>query len=124
MTKQELGPLQKEWLAALRSGKYKQGRLHLHDTEYGTWCCLGVLCDLNAGRCGVNREIVAGRELFGNCATGLPEGIQVYTRMRTAGGIPAQRPDLVSLIAYNDIEDKSFDEIAETNPEAYFKGPA
>lgn len=35
----------KEWIAALRSGKYKQGRLRLVDS-YDTYCCLGVACNL------------------------------------------------------------------------------
>ena len=34
------------WLAALRSGAYKQGR---HTLRYeDKYCCLGVLCDLHA----------------------------------------------------------------------------
>lgn len=33
-----------EWLAALRSGDYKQGRRALN--KDGEFCCLGVLCDL------------------------------------------------------------------------------
>ncbi len=36
--------LQKRWLAALRSGKYKQGRLRLRSGD--NFCCLGVLCDV------------------------------------------------------------------------------
>lgn len=32
------------WLAALRSGDYKQGRNYLRSR--GTHCCLGVLCEL------------------------------------------------------------------------------
>lgn len=35
------------WVAALRSGKYKQGKERLR-TEDGGMCCLGVLCDLFA----------------------------------------------------------------------------
>jgi hypothetical protein len=37
--------IKERWLAALRSGKYKQGRgkLKTVDDEY---CCLGVLCEL------------------------------------------------------------------------------
>ncbi len=40
--------LRDKWVAALRSGNYKQGRQKLHvrlgnDHEY---CCLGVLCDV------------------------------------------------------------------------------
>lgn len=32
-----------QWLAALRSGNYKQARGRLHDTAYDSHCCLGVL---------------------------------------------------------------------------------
>ena len=34
----------KEWIAALRSGKYKQGRYYLNSD--GCHCCLGVLCEV------------------------------------------------------------------------------
>ena len=37
--------VKKKWIAALRSGEYKQGRESLRPTE-NTYCCLGVLCDL------------------------------------------------------------------------------
>ena len=33
-----------QWVAALRSGEYKQGVGYLHRDD--TFCCLGVLCDL------------------------------------------------------------------------------
>ena len=33
-----------KWVAALRSGKYKQGSGQLHNTMNDTYCCLGVLC--------------------------------------------------------------------------------
>lgn len=33
------------WVAALRSGKYDQGKGRLR-SENGGYCCLGVLCDL------------------------------------------------------------------------------
>lgn len=32
----------KKWIAALRSGKYKQGQLHLYIKEENSFCCLGV----------------------------------------------------------------------------------
>lgn len=40
----------KEWIAALRSGKYEQGRGKLKDHASGKvcHCCLGVLCELAA----------------------------------------------------------------------------
>ena len=34
------------WVAALRSGEYKQGRKSLKKLD-GTYCCLGVKCDLD-----------------------------------------------------------------------------
>jgi hypothetical protein len=50
-TKFELGPLQKQWIAALRSGEYQQGIKCLKKDKYVeetlnevcyTYCCLGV----------------------------------------------------------------------------------
>lgn len=32
----------KKWVAALRSGKYKQGQHSLHNSGANTYCCLGV----------------------------------------------------------------------------------
>lgn len=49
MTIPKLKPEVKEkWLAALRSGEYKQGYeyLHIKGKDQDTFCCLGVLCDL------------------------------------------------------------------------------
>ena len=36
--------MKQEWINALRSGKYKQGRDNLRHGDH--FCCLGVLCDL------------------------------------------------------------------------------
>ena len=35
-----------KWVAALRSGEYKQGKRYLKSGD--TYCCLGVLCDIAA----------------------------------------------------------------------------
>lgn len=35
-----------KWLEALRSGKYTQGKSGLHNIPNDTFCCLGVLCDV------------------------------------------------------------------------------
>lgn len=37
--------LKSKWVAALRSGKYKQGKYRLRKKDE-TYCCLGVLCDI------------------------------------------------------------------------------
>ncbi len=38
--------LKKKWVAALRSGEYKQGRNRLHRKVDNSFCCLGVLCEV------------------------------------------------------------------------------
>lgn len=43
-----------QWLTALRSGQYHQGRGYLNHA--GKYCCLGVLCEL-AVRAGVIRKM-------------------------------------------------------------------
>jgi len=37
--------VKEQWIEALRSGKYRQGKHVLRDKE-DKFCCLGVLCDL------------------------------------------------------------------------------
>jgi hypothetical protein len=37
--------LKDKWIAALRSGKYKQGKYQLRDSD-NCYCCLGVLCEV------------------------------------------------------------------------------
>jgi hypothetical protein len=36
-----------QWIAALRSGDYKQGKCQLYEPLSHSFCCLGVLCDLH-----------------------------------------------------------------------------
>lgn len=42
--------IKQRWIDALRSGEYSQGQGCLHDSSHdlinGSFCCLGVLCDL------------------------------------------------------------------------------
>lgn len=35
-----------KWVEALRSGKYKQGTRRLYDPPTNSYCCLGVLCEI------------------------------------------------------------------------------
>ena len=39
--------IKKLWVAALRSGEYKQGRRRLR-SDVNTFCCFGVLCNIHA----------------------------------------------------------------------------
>ena len=38
--------LKAAWVEALRSGKYKQAKKTLHNKTQGSYCCLGVLCEV------------------------------------------------------------------------------
>ena len=45
-----------KWIEALRSGAFNQGRSFLHDLIENTYCCLGVLCEINPDI--VSKEVV------------------------------------------------------------------
>ena len=94
----------KEWIAALRSGKYKQGRVLLRskDDEY---CCLGVLCEISglqakpsdSGFAYLDHLSCLPRAVAdGGDAWGLVFGVSV-----------------TALVGMNDERGKSFEEIAD-----------
>jgi hypothetical protein len=47
--------IKQQWITALRNGEFVQGRETLRPTE-DTYCCLGVLCELQGHRPIVNKE--------------------------------------------------------------------
>lgn len=101
----ELGPLQKKWVAALRSGEYKQGTEYLCKDE--RYCCLGVALR------------VAGIEPDG-CVLTLDE--RLLFGLRSCLGAPSGIGD--SLATMND-KGVPFTKIADTieaTPEQFFVG--
>jgi len=60
--------LKAEWVKALRSGEYKQGRLRLQRGD--SYCCLGVLCEV-AGvaipRNGIDLDCLSLRKFGDEC---------------------------------------------------------
>lgn len=80
------------WVAALRSGKYPQGRFALHSvsgTGKESFCCLGVLCVLavEAGIIGEPRRDASGENyLYGkHSASGyLPVEVQKWSGITSA----------------------------------------
>lgn len=62
--------LKAKWVAALRSGKYAQGRAHLNLN--GRYCCLGVLCEVADYRSASNAYIRRDEDTFDL----LPEDVQ------------------------------------------------
>lgn len=67
MSEQKMNPdVKARWVAALRSGVYRQGDARVLNDGNGGFCCLGVLCDLFAKDAGVGWEPSAGaKQLVG-----------------------------------------------------------
>lgn len=111
----ELGPNQKKWIAALRSGEYQQGIGLLKDEACDLYCCLGVAVALFGEGCPIDgasldRYPDVQRALFLRDKLG-----------RTHKGVS---DEINSLASMND-EGSSFAEIAdmiEKYPGAYFWG--
>lgn len=137
-SKFKLGPLQKKWIKALRSGKYRQAEGQLceydHHRHY-KHCCLGVACELIHGKDFFRKQ---RREFEGgglsrwesecsvdkNIGQVLGEMERKSIGLRRNDGCPTDDNFniLLSLAEYND-EGYSFKEIAdiiEKNPHRYF----
>jgi hypothetical protein len=105
--------LRDQWIAALRSGKYQQGRGSLRCVRAdGTsrWCCLGVVLDVSgAGEWG--GELPPPSRTM---AYIMPNGSQsIYVldhEVMEALGMPACQMDI--LVFMNDQQGRSFAEIA------------
>lgn len=116
-----------EWLAALRSGEFEQGKNRLAND--GKYCCLGVLCEL-AVRAGVAEKWVQhpdGAMKYGHRnATDYSDkesGVLPYSVQRWAN-MPDNNPDVFlgndapyNLAALND-DGRSFDYIADAIEES------
>lgn len=100
-----------EWIAALRSGKYKQGRGKLRVDD--KFCCLGVLCDLYDNKNWFDTKEI---HIFGQGS------IYSYSLDNTVNrnflpyhvqkGLQLKYEDTVELAQMND-DGKTFDEIAD-----------
>lgn len=116
-----------KWLAALRSGQYKQGPGYLRRNDQ--FCCLGVLCDLFAkeGHGDWQEQPALAHDQFfrfnaragGGSMFGLPGAVQEWAGFEEGGSIRVNVPekrDGAYIEALNDGADyvglRSFSEIA------------
>lgn len=97
-------PDKSKWVIALRSKKYLQGKIHLKGDE--TYCCLGVLCEI---------ENIA----HGPFAKTLPSNNIWFQKLSSMGYFPAdvwvetpKERNLLSLAGAND-HGLNFDQIAD-----------
>ncbi len=121
----KFSPLQRAWLDALKSGKYRQGkrvlarRLPNKKVEY---CCLGVACVVgnengvkSKKTCCSTEKVIA----FDNMTGCLPPNIQKALKMRDHIGVVSETQSL----AYMNDSGKTHKEIAEyieANPDKIF----
>lgn len=93
--------IKKLWVAALRSGEYKQGKGRLRRPLPGSefeFCCLGVLCDLHAKETRQGEWLNGGYKVpdFGSSSAYTLPPIEVY---RWAGiGVQVDMHDTLFLI--------------------------
>jgi hypothetical protein len=94
-----------QWLAALRSGDYQQGRslLHYEDRCEDQFCCLGVLCDLYAKDTGNTWERHGSVCTMHGLDGMLPPQVQVWAGLEYA--------DPMGLAGRND-DGATFEELA------------
>lgn len=102
--------LKRKWVKALRSGEYRQGRGLLVSNSGKSFCCLGVLADIQG--------CVWGTDAWGNLIPFLPKSEKPLSRYGSdmlsprlgAGGLSKTRQG--KLAEMND-SNKTFKEIAD-----------
>lgn len=109
--------IKKQWVEALRSGKYKQGEGAL--CQDAKFCCLGVLVDLYIKEKGLKwkktkessgmvRRSLDGEELL------LPDEIQAWAGLKNSyGSLKKPIEDCAALIELNDRAHFKFGQIAD-----------
>jgi len=118
-----------KWVAALRSGEYKQGKNRLRTKD--SFCCLGVLCDLflKDGRGGKWDDTLAGISYDGQrfaisedegSSYGLPESVSAWAGVPSGAVLVRceERSAVAGIDMLNDgvgeIKPRTFAELADT----------
>ena len=104
-----------KWVAALRSGEYKQHRGGLANRKRTKHCCLGVLCE-TAIKEGVEMLVEVRSEMpndmyFEDATGALPYSVQKWAGMKSSHGL---LNDSLALTSINDELRKDFGFIADT----------
>lgn len=101
--------IKEKWVAALRSGKYRQGKKVLnHYNE--SFCCLGVLCEL-----AIEENITQKYDDLGITYGKLADIFYPPLEVCVWAGLFARNPEIngYRLASYNDELNKNFIEIAD-----------
>ena len=103
-----------QWLAALRSGEYKQGKRFLHNKDH-EFCCLGVLLDAT----GTNWHFVRGEDCCEDCyisdvgKTYMDVTANGYLKPEELEKFNITKDDMRYLVEMNDEKQYKFDQIAD-----------
>lgn len=98
--------IKEKWIAALRSGEYKQGRSYLRINK--KYCCLGVLCDIHDPNKWIKplTTLPLGNYSYNGCSiTELPKYLQLEYQL--------SETQLSHLMNLNDLHKVDFDTIAD-----------
>lgn len=113
-TTEELEAHRAEWIAALRSGDYKQAKGALRRGD--SFCCLGVACEV-AARHGVTERVKNGYkdpQGYYPAATSLPVAVRDWLGLKgTSGGLVESLGGGRSLDALNDSGRWTFEQLAD-----------
>jgi hypothetical protein len=122
-----LTPNQQQWITALRSGKYTQGKGCLHNTE--GFCCLGVAAkefltdDVVVAEVTDKYDIDYASWSYDTEDEMAPDHVMKALGLYDSNGSSRTNDDLMMLTHLND-EGITFEQIAgiiEANPENYFR---
>jgi len=127
----KLTEVQKKWVKALRSGKYKQGKELLKEED--RFCCLGVACDIYLKAHGDKWANLYndGVGWIYDDNTALPPLVRDWFGIKSCSGnfgdVGGDKVEgSTSLVGLNDDRGFSFEQIAdviEKNPESIFMEP-
>lgn len=99
----------KDWVAALRSGKYEQGTGELYNVDHNRFCCIGVAAVV----AGINRsELTIAGYLDGSGPSGLDQKELEKTPLALRGD-NFDNPIVSILTKMNDDYHNTFDQIAD-----------
>ncbi len=100
--------IKEKWVAALRSGKYKQGKHRLKNGR--KYCCLGVLCDISGLDEFKNRGDRG--EVYLNDIMILPQEVVNWAGLETSNPVIVQKDGIIALAELND-KGANFNTIAD-----------
>ena len=95
------------WIAALRSGEYKQGKHQLRDGD--RFCCLGVLCNIHAQEHPTVAAEQSDPDGYMDAVGTLPLEVHTWADLGAPNPIVAGQ----SISLWNDIRGADFNKIAD-----------